>query len=171
MEIKENMNDDGEINFKTLMNLEYLDQCISESIRIFSPNPILSKICTEEIDLEINENQSTKIQPGMIVHIPCFSYHHDPEFYPDPEEFIPERFDNGQAKKFSQQGQFIPFSDGPRICAGLRLAQMQCKASIFDIIKNFELKACKQTQYPKYLSRSSPRYYLTGDIDIKFIPV
>lgn len=37
--------------------------------------------------------------------------HHDPEFYPDPEEFIPERFSPEEVKK-RPSCSFLPFGDG-----------------------------------------------------------
>lgn len=40
------------------------------------------------------------------------------DFYTNPEQFIPERFDreNGGVKSFEDRGILAPFSDGPRIC-------------------------------------------------------
>lgn len=54
----------------------------------------------------------------MILHIPVYAMHHDPEVFPNPKEFIPERFNDGLAKELIQNGSFLPFGDGPRICAG-----------------------------------------------------
>jgi cytochrome P450 len=49
------------------------------------------------------------------------------DFYPEPETFIPERFDpeNGGVKAFKARCVLIPFGDGPRICSGMRFAYMQ----------------------------------------------
>lgn len=40
------------------------------------------------------------------------------EYFQDPEEFIPERFNEelGGTKVYKDMGVFIPFGDGPRIC-------------------------------------------------------
>lgn len=52
--------------------------------------------------------------------ISLHSIHHDAEYYPQPEEFLPERFSqaNGGTKKFKDMGIYMPFGDGPRICLG-----------------------------------------------------
>jgi hypothetical protein len=49
--------------------------------------------------------------------IPIYALHHDPNYYPDPEVFDPERFTD-ENKNSRPLGTFIPFGDGPRICIG-----------------------------------------------------
>jgi cytochrome P450 family 6 len=39
----------------------------------------------------------------------------DPEFFPDPDNFIPERFDDDNQKN---QDIYMPFGEGPRQCIG-----------------------------------------------------
>lgn len=48
------------------------------------------------------------IPEGMRVYIPLFGIHHDPDYYPNPEEFYPERF----SRKDIPSGAFMPFGDG-----------------------------------------------------------
>lgn len=43
--------------------------------------------------------------------------HSDPEYYPEPEKFIPERF-NEENKKNITPYTYFPFGDGPRTCIG-----------------------------------------------------
>jgi cytochrome P450 len=40
----------------------------------------------------------------------------NPEYYPNPEKFDPNRFENVESK---QPFAFIPFSGGPRNCIGM----------------------------------------------------
>ncbi|XP_055842786.1 probable cytochrome P450 309a2 [Episyrphus balteatus] len=167
-EILANLDDKGEISYRALINLEYLDQCVNETIRIVSPIPDFSKICTETTYFENCENKRTKIDRGMIVHISAFAIHHDPDIYHDPEEFIPERFDGGIAKEMTHKGCFLPFGDGPRICAGMRLGLLECKAGVFEIIKNFQLNCCEQTRKGKFIDTESLNVGVDGDIFLEF---
>ncbi|XP_055915156.1 probable cytochrome P450 309a2 [Eupeodes corollae] len=167
-EILGSLDNEGGISYKALINLEYLDQCINEAIRLVSPIPDFSKICTETTYFENCENKRTKIERGMFVHISAFAIHHDSDIYSDPEEYIPERFDNGMAKILTQRGCFLPFGDGPRICAGMRLGILECKAGVFEILKNFQVNCCKETPRGKYINTESLSIGVDGDIFLEF---
>lgn len=52
-------------------------------------------------------NNNFIIPKGMRIYIPIFAIHHDEEYYPEPEEFIPERF-----AQPPQPGTFLAFGDG-----------------------------------------------------------
>ncbi len=47
------------------------------------------------------------IRKGMQIETPIYAAHHDPEFFPDPEEFRPERFLKENASNI------IPFTYRP----------------------------------------------------------
>lgn len=54
---------------------------------------------------------------GTKVHIPIQAVQRDPEYYPDPERFDPERF-NEENKAKRPAFSFMAFGEGPRICIG-----------------------------------------------------
>lgn len=51
------------------------------------------------------------------IWIPIYAIQRDPNYYPDPEVFDPERFDN-DAVKSRHPMVYLPFGDGPRNCIG-----------------------------------------------------
>ena len=57
-----------------------------------------------------------KLPAGTQINIFIYAMHHDPDLFPKPEEFIPERFEN-EHKSFHPFA-YIPFSAGPRNCIG-----------------------------------------------------
>lgn len=59
------------------------------------------------------------IPKDITVFVPSLALHRDPEYFPDPEHFDPERF-NEENKSKIQDYTYIPFGDGPRICIGTR---------------------------------------------------
>lgn len=92
-----------------------------------------------------------KIKKGTLVHIPSYSIMRDPEHYPNPEVFDPDRFspENGGLKRYRDKGVYLPFGDGPRICLGMRFGMLQVKVAIVEILRNFELKENAKTRLPQ----------------------
>jgi cytochrome P450 family 28 len=101
--------------------MPYLDQVFNEALRMHSPAVFTSRLCTEPIELNF-EGQKAPIEKDINVYIPIHQIHYDPEYYPNPEEFKPERFDpeNGGLKAFKDKGVFLTFGDGPRMCLGMK---------------------------------------------------
>lgn len=56
----------------------------------------------------------------MKVTLPMDALHRHPDYYPNAEEFEPERFDRNSdnAKKLKEAGVFMPFGNGARSCLG-----------------------------------------------------
>ena len=70
--------------------------------------------------------------------------HHDPELYPEPEKFMPERFDE-DAKKLRENEAFIPFGSGQRACFGMSFALIEMKAILAEILSKYKLVPCEKT--------------------------
>lgn len=129
-------------DFESLQNAPYIDQVLSEVLRLHPALSVLTRIANEEFELRDSKDKLiTKVEKDIIVNIPAWSFHHDSEFYPDPEEFKPERFDpeDGGVKKYRDMGVYLPFGDGPRICLGMKFAMTQMKAALADLLHNFEI--------------------------------
>lgn len=104
---------------------------------------LLSRECTKDCvikGLSINENTP--------IIIPVYSIHRDPEFYPDPECFNPERF-TSDAKQSRDPYTYMPFGHGPRNCMGMRFAQLEMKLALSVIMKNFTLSVTNETAIPQ----------------------
>eukprot|EP00058_Branchiostoma_floridae_P013205 XP_002598693.1 hypothetical protein BRAFLDRAFT_250482 [Branchiostoma floridae] len=79
------------------------------------------------------------IPKDTIVFAGQWSVHHDPELFPEPDMFDPERFldDEGNFKNIEY---FMPFSMGPRSCMGQPLAEVQLFLLFTNLMQNFKLK-------------------------------
>ena len=100
----------------------YLEACLKESLRL----------CPVVVHMTRVAPQATRIGgwdvPAGARIFPCaYLAQRDPDVFPDPAAFRPERFLNGQA----YQGSWFPFGLGARTCIGNRFAlrQMQVIAS------------------------------------------
>lgn len=75
---------------------------------------ILTRVCVKDYKLK---DTDLVVEKGTRVVIPLFSIHRDPEHYPDPDEFDPERF-SAENKKSRHPFVHLPFGEGPRNCIG-----------------------------------------------------
>lgn len=84
---------------------------ISEALRKYPPTPFLIRH-----DCRLPE-VNLALEKGIRIMIPLWSIHNDPQYYPEPEKFDPERF-SAEKKLGRNCMTFMPFGDGPSICIG-----------------------------------------------------
>ncbi|KAH8316086.1 hypothetical protein KR074_001687 [Drosophila pseudoananassae] len=134
------------LDLDALIELPYLSACFNESLRMYPASGWASKTCTRDYELlGSHKAESVKLRPGDNVMIPVYGLHHDPDFYPEPGEFRPERFLYGGLKRFKQQGVFLGFGNGPRQCVGMRLGLAMAKAALAVIVQRFQVKTNSRT--------------------------
>ncbi|GIY71240.1 cytochrome P450 3A16, partial [Caerostris darwini] len=123
--------------------LQYLDQVFSESLRYYPPvTGFVSRKCSED----------HKVGPYVIpkdatVLAPVWDIHHDPQYWPDPWKFDPERFSLENKKSINSMA-YMPFGVGRRNCIGARFAQLEAKLAIYRLVKKFKFVTCEKTDDP-----------------------
>ena len=75
------------VTYDALMDMEYLDMVVNETLRLYPIANRLERVSKK--DVEIN---GMFIPKGTIVMMPIYPLHRDPEYWPEPEEFRPERY-------------------------------------------------------------------------------
>nr|XP_017088803.2 probable cytochrome P450 28a5 [Drosophila bipectinata] len=137
----------GIIPFDEINNLQFLDACMQESIRLFPPSSTSSRLCTETIELPNKDGPNFVVDKGTTVIVPLYCFMQDEDYFPDPQAFKPDRFmEPDAAKKYRESGVFMGFADGPRICIGMRFATVQVKAAIVEILSNFNVRVNPKTR-------------------------
>ncbi|KAG5873358.1 hypothetical protein JTB14_000486 [Gonioctena quinquepunctata] len=140
---------DNKLTYENMNEMPYLQQVIDETMRIYPALPILQRKCTEDYKLR---DTDLVIERGTSVLLPIISFHRDPEYYPDPMKFDPERF-TPEKKKERNSLLHIPFGEGPRNCIGLRFGLMQMKIGFVQILRNFKLSISPSTKMPLHLDK------------------
>ncbi|KAM4698058.1 cytochrome P450 3A24-like [Rhinophrynus dorsalis] len=128
--------------YDALMQMEYMDMVINESLRLFPPAIRIERVCKKTT--EIN---GVTIPGGVVTVIPTFVLHRNPEVWPEPEEFRPERF-NKVNREMQDPYNFLPFGIGPRNCIGMRFALVTMKVALTVLVQNFTFQTCKDTPIP-----------------------
>lgn len=110
------------------------------------------------------------IQKGTWIKIPVFAIHHDPEYYPEPDKFNPDRFDNHEYKNRHLMT-WLPFGEGPRSCIGLRFALMIMQIALAMLLKDFEILPCNKTPKSITFNPKKTLLYPKDEIILKIRPI
>ncbi|XP_047569458.1 cytochrome P450 3A12 isoform X1 [Lutra lutra] len=132
--------------YDALVQMEYLDMVLNETLRLYTIGGRLERICKKDVEIS-----GVFIPKGTVVMVPVFTLHRDQDLWPEPEEFRPERFSKKNKDSINPYT-YLPFGTGPRNCIGMRFAIMNMKLALVRVLQNFSFKPCKETQIPMKLS-------------------
>lgn len=96
------------------------------------------------------------------------SFCRDPRYYQNPEEFLPERFIDGE-QRYRNKGMYLSFGEGPRSCIGVRFALCQMKFALVHIVKNYFIELSPKHK-PIVIDPHTLISFPTDGILVKFIP-
>jgi cytochrome P450 len=119
-------------SFEKIMQLEYTQQVIEESMRLYPPAWTTNRVAAGD-----DEFKGIKIKKGTTFATYIYGVHHSPELWEDPEAFRPERFSKEEKKKHHPYA-FIPFGGGPRLCIGNNFALMEMKLILARMVNRYE---------------------------------
>ena len=125
---------DGENILDKIRNMQFLDYCLKETLRLFPPVPFFAREFDEDTIID-----GVKIYKNTDVVINIAMLHRNEKYWKNPDEFNPYRFTDDEVKT-RDSFCYVPFSAGPRNCIGQRFALIESKIIIYHILKNFNLK-------------------------------
>lgn len=138
----------GEISTQALLvrleHLPYLTATITEGLR-------LSNVASHR-NVRVAMDRSLKFQnwiipPGAAVGMTPYMIHMNPDIFPAPQEFRPERWLQGGAESTgSLKRYFLPFGKGSRICLGMNLAYAELYLTLAAVFRRFELRLFETTR-------------------------
>lgn len=130
----------------TLHSCRYLRAFIEETLRMSPPVPADLSREVERGGIVVDGEH---IPEGVKVSTASYCMHHNPEYFPEPFRFRPERWivDEDDATGSSAesvvalaQSAFMPFSAGPRGCIGKNLAYLEMSLVLAKVMFNFEIR-------------------------------
>ncbi|OQR79657.1 cytochrome P450 4c3-like [Tropilaelaps mercedesae] len=126
---------EAEVTPEHIKHMKYLEIAMKETQRLFPSVPLFTRTVTEEFKLD-----GKPVPVGTEVTCHIFALHRDPNVFPDPWKFDPDRFlpENSTGRSpFA----FVPFSAGLRNCIGQRFALLEEKILLVHLLRKYNLKS------------------------------
>jgi cytochrome P450 len=110
---------------------EYLTATIQETLRLRPVISIVIRRLTEPVEIGGYE-----LPAGVSVTPSVYLVHRNPEIYPEPDRFLPERFIDNPPGTYT----WIPFGGGVRRCLGASFAQFEMAVVLKELVKRYEIR-------------------------------
>lgn len=148
--------------YSELEPLPLLTAVIKEGIRLsWGVSSRLPRISRTPV-----QYQNQVIPAGTVISMNNNDVLMDPEIFPEPERFIPERWLAGDGKNQSLDRFFVPFGKGPRSCVGLWLAYAEMYIATTALFSRFDFELFETDER----TIAPVRDYFTPHPDIGFYP-
>ncbi|CAG9797065.1 unnamed protein product [Chironomus riparius] len=132
-EIKDITDGRDELSLDDLNKMNLMERVLKESLRLYPPVHFIARKLSDDL-----YNDGILLKKDTIVNIMIFDIHRDPEYFPEPEKFDPDRF---LPENFEKRHNFayLAFSAGMRNCIGQRFAMLELKTMLTKIVLNFKI--------------------------------
>jgi cytochrome P450 len=117
-----------------LGKMPYGKMVIQESMRLYPPVWPIPRVAVSDDQLG-----PYHIPAGSMVVVSPYVVHRNPDFWPEPEKFDPERFTPEQIASRPRYA-YLPFGGGPRICIGNSFAMMQAQLALAMVVQRYKLQ-------------------------------
>jgi len=132
-----------------ILTLPYLDAVSKETVRL---HPILSECA--RIPMEAMQVGGRTVRPPQALVVSIVSIHHDPNTYPEPDMFRPERF---LERKYNIY-EFLPFGGGHRRCMGAGLAEYTIRLSLAEAVTHWDFETTGVDKDIRHDLAMGPKY-------------
>ncbi|KAL0330834.1 UNVERIFIED_CONTAM: cytochrome [Sesamum angustifolium] len=113
--------------------LKYLKLVIKETLRMHPPIPLLPRACREECEVE---GYTIPLKAKVMVN--TWAMGRDPSYWPQPENFKPERFEENSTDYLGAHYQYLPFGSGRRICPGMTFGLANVELPLAQLLYHFD---------------------------------
>jgi cytochrome P450 len=125
---------DGPVGFEAAKRLDYARAVFRETLRLYPPITFLPRVA-----LETARVGPRTVRRGALVMIAPWTIHRHRLYWRDPEVFDPDRF-SPEREGEVVPGAYLPFGQGPRICAGAAFATVESVLILARLARRFDFE-------------------------------
>ncbi|GJZ20721.1 cytochrome P450 71AV8 [Tanacetum coccineum] len=132
-EVRYTLQGKEKIHESDIKGLDYLKIVIMETLRLHPPLPLLlPRECRENCEIA---GYNIPVKTKVIINM--WKIARDPDYWTDPESFIPERFSESSINMMGQDFEYIPFGSGRRMCPGMTLGLANAEIALVMLLYHF----------------------------------
>uniref|UniRef100_A0ACD5UES4 Uncharacterized protein n=1 Tax=Avena sativa TaxID=4498 RepID=A0ACD5UES4_AVESA len=134
LEIREAIGQDRDvISNNDIAKLNYIRMVIKEVLRLHQPAPLIPRMAREDCKI-----MGYDMPKGTTIFINVFAVSRDPKCWKNPEEFVPERFENNNMDYTGTHYEFTPFGAGRRQCPGMLFGTSTLEITLANLLYHFD---------------------------------
>lgn len=123
---------DGPITFEHTKRLVTVRNIVRETLRLYPPITFLPRVA-----LEATEIGGWRVRRGALIMVAPWVLHRHALYWRDPHAFDPDRFQPARESEMTA-GAYIPFGQGPRVCAGAAFATTEAVLLVARLFRRFD---------------------------------
>lgn len=134
-ELNELYADGSEVSFHALRQIPKLENVLKETLRLHPPLIVLMRVAKGEFEVggfPIHSGDMVAASPAVSNRIA--------EDFPDPDGFVPDRYEKPRQEDIVNRWTWIPFGAGRHRCVGAAFATMQIKAIFSVLLREYEFE-------------------------------
>ncbi|KAF6741777.1 cytochrome P450 [Ephemerocybe angulata] len=159
-EIRKAKQEFDEPDYDQLFSLKYLDAVCRESLRVYTPLPIITRQARQNMILPLSRPikttdgkvvQSIYVPKDTIINIPIQAVNEDPGIWgPDSYDWKPERWLSPlpdsvhEARIPGVYSNLLTFAGGSRACIGFKFSEMEMKVLLYVLIDALQFDLGKE---------------------------
>lgn len=129
--------------FADIPKLKYTKQLIEETMRLYPPAWTIGRRPLEDDVID-----GYPIKKGQNILMMAYHVHRHPDYWEQPDKFMPERFSDENVKNIKKFAYF-PFGGGPRLCIGNSFAMMEMQLVIATLAQRFKFRRTETHEIQK----------------------
>ncbi len=147
-----------------LQHLPYTRAIFDESLRLYPPAPAVQRKAATNATVG-----GLPLPASALVLVGTYNLHRHPAFWPDPEQFLPERWLNGERE--AARYAYLPFGAGPRACVGIHFASVEGPLLLALIGRRYDLQLAQKSVEPELMVTLRPKGGIRMMLNPRKVPV